>query len=62
MKEELLAMQKLVEEGYRIRTEYSNQGKQAKEEKQQLLVSLGPKREELQKIKEDLEVIYDHPQ
>lgn len=49
-------MRQLIEEGHRIRSEYSVQGKQAKADKQQELVNLGPKREALQQKKDELMV------
>ena len=56
MREELEAHRRLVEEGHRIRSDYSKAGKEAKAEKQGLLVTLGPKRDELKEFKDDLEV------
>lgn len=57
MREELFAMRRLVEEGHKIRSNYALQGTEAKAVKQKLLVSLGPKRDELAKLKDDLLVI-----
>lgn len=56
MHEELAAQRLLVEEGHRIRSSFSEQGKEAKAEKQQLLISLGPQRDELSSRKEELRV------
>lgn len=47
-------MRKLIEEGHRIRADYSVQGKQAKTDKQIELQTLGPKRDALEKAKEEL--------
>ena len=54
MREEMMAMRKLVEEGHRIRADYAVQGKQAKAEKQKQLQELGPQRDALQKKKDEL--------
>lgn len=56
MREELAAMRQLVEEGHKIRADYAVQGKQAKADKQGLLVTLGPQRDELRERKEALMV------
>lgn len=56
MREELEAMKLLVEEGHRIRKGYSEEGQAAKAEKQKQLETLGPKRDELEMKKEQLQV------
>ncbi|XP_067943914.1 glucosidase 2 subunit beta-like [Watersipora subatra] len=55
MREELEAQRRLIEEGHQIRAEYSQQGKQAKAEKQGLLVTLGPDRDALKQRRDELE-------
>lgn len=56
MREELRANRLLVEEGHAIRAQYIAQGKAAKQEQHNKLTSLGPKRDELQRMKDDLQV------